>query len=206
MCTFLLIRHATHDYMARGIAGWLPGVHINERGREEAACLAEALAGAGIQALYGSPLDRTMDTAGYIARRLGLSIHVEESFAEVRFGEWTGMSYEELDRDPRWGFFNSFRSGTRAPGGESMLDVQARVIAGMEGIRRERPGERVAVVSHGDVIKAAVMYWLGMPLDLVERFEIGPASVSVVRLEDRGARVLRLNAAPPGAGGAEAWP
>lgn len=204
MCTFLLIRHATHDYMARGIAGWLPGVRLNERGIQEADRLAEALAGARVEVLYSSPLDRAMETAGQISRRLGLSIHIEESFGEVRFGDWTGMTFEELEGDARWGEFNRFRSGTRAPGGETLLEVQARAVAGMERVRRDRPGARVAVVSHGDVIKAALMYWLGMPLDLLERLEIGPASVSVVQLENWGARVLRLNGTAPGAG--EIWP
>ncbi len=205
MCTFLLIRHGSHDYLTKGIAGWLPGVRINARGREEAGRLADSLAGAGIQALYSSPLDRTMETAECISRRLSLPIHVEEAFGEVRFGEWTGWTLEELERDPRWLEFNRFRSGVRAPGGESLLEVQARVIDGMERIRRRHTGSVVAIVSHGDVIKAALMYWLGMPLDFLERFEIGPASVSVVRVEEWGVRVLRINAAAPDEGGGAAW-
>lgn len=194
MCTFLLIRHASHDYLGRAIAGWLPGVHINEPGREEAARLAETLADEGIEALYSSPLDRTMDTAGFIAHRLDLTIHVEESFGEVRFGEWTGATFEDLDRDPRWQAYNRFRSGTRPPDGELLLEVQSRVIAAMERIRDDHPQGTVAVLSHGDVIKAAVMYYLGMPLDFLERFEIGPASVTAITVGDWGAKVLRLNA------------
>ncbi|HWQ53947.1 MAG TPA: histidine phosphatase family protein [Bryobacteraceae bacterium] len=194
MCTFLLIRHASHDYLGRAIAGWLPGVHINERGREEAPRLAETLAGEGIEALYSSPLDRTMDTAAVIAHRLGLTTHVEEAFGEVRFGEWTGATFEDLDRDPRWQAYNRFRSGTRPPDGELLLEVQARVIAAMERIRDDHPHGTVAVVSHGDVIKSAVMYYLGMPLDLLERFEISPASVTAIKVGDWGAQVLRLNA------------
>lgn len=193
--TFLLIRHASHDYLGRAIAGWLPGVHINTRGREEAEALAGALAGAGIEALFSSPLDRTMDTAEFIARRTGLHVHVEEAFGEVRFGEWEGMTFEDLASDPRWEAYNRFRSGTRPPGGgELLLEVQARAVAAMERMRDDHPDGTVAVVSHGDVIKAAAMYWLGMPLDLLERFDVAPASVTEIVVGDWGAKVIRINA------------
>jgi probable phosphoglycerate mutase len=192
--TFLLIRHASHDYLGRAIAGWLAGVHINAQGREEALRLAEGLAGERIEALYSSPLDRTMDTAEILAHRLGLHIHMEEGFGEVRFGEWTGAAFDDLAKDPRWEAYNRFRSGTRPPGGELLLEVQERAIRAMERIREDHPGETVAVVSHGDVIKAVAMYYLGMPMDLLERFDVAPASVTEIEVGDWGARVMRLNA------------
>jgi broad specificity phosphatase PhoE len=207
MCTFRLIRHASHDYLGKAIAGRMPGVPINARGREEAARLADALAGAGIEALYSSPLERSMNTADFLARRLGLAIHVEEAFGEIGFGEWTGATFQELDRDPRWQAYNRFRSGTRPPGGESMLEVQVRAVNAMERIRNDRPQGTVAVFSHGDPIKAAVMYWLGIPFDLLERLEIGPASVTAIKVGDWGARLLLLNAAARGDGsGGKLWP
>ncbi len=194
MSRFLLIRHASHDYLGRRIAGWLPGVHINAQGRGEAERLASALAGTRIDALYSSPLDRTMETAQYIAARVGRPVEVCEDAGEVRFGEWTDADFETLQKDPRWHAYNAFRSGTRAPGGESMLEVQARIVGALERMRSEHPNGTVAVVSHGDVIRSAVMYYLGMPLDLIGRFEISPASVTVVEAADWGARILLMNA------------
>lgn len=192
--TFLLIRHASHDYLGKAIAGWLAGVHINARGREESARLAESLADACIEALYSSPLDRTMDTAEYIAGRLGLHIHVEEGFGEVRFGEWTGATFEDLDGDPRWEIYNRFRSGTRPPGGELFLEVQERTLRAMERIRDDHADGTVAIVTHGDVVKAAAMHYLGMPIDLLGRFDIAPASVTEIQVGDGWAKVMRLNA------------
>lgn len=194
MCTFLLIRHGSHDYLDKRIVSWMPGVHINEEGRAQAQRLGETLAGSGVAALYSSPLERAIETAAPIARRLGLEIHTRDALGEVRFGEWTNLDFDTLNQDPRWHAFNRFRSGIRAPGGELMLEVQTRMVAEMERLRGEHAERTVAIVSHGDVIKAAVMHYLAMPLDLLQRIEISPASVSVIRVSDRGAKVLRVNA------------
>jgi probable phosphoglycerate mutase len=196
MTRFLLIRHASHDYLSKGIASWLPGVHLNAQGREEAGMLADALAGTRMDALYSSPLERTMETARVIAARVGIAVEEREAFGEVRFGEWTDASFAELDKDPRWRAYNRFRSGTRAPWGEMMIEVQSRVVVEMERIRAERPEATVAVVSHGDTIKAAVMHYAGIAMDFLQRIEISPASVSVVEIADWGPKLTVLNARP----------
>jgi probable phosphoglycerate mutase len=196
MTKFLLIRHASHDYLGKGIASWLPGVHLNAQGREEAGMLADALAGTRMDALYSSPLERTMETARVIAARVGVAVEEREAFGEVRFGEWTDASFAELDKDPRWRAYNRFRSATRAPGGEMMIEVQSRVVVEMERIRAERPGATEAVVSHGDTIKAAVMHYAGIAMDFLQRIEISPASVSVVEIADWGPKLTALNARP----------
>ena len=201
MSRFLLIRHASHDYLDRAIASWLPGVHLNDKGMGEVERLAAALADSGIQALYSSPLERTMETASAISRRLNHPVQIRECFGEMRFGDWTDKTFEALNKDPRWHTFNRFRAGTRAPGGELMLEVQGRMVAGMEAIREELPEATVAIVSHGDPIKAAVMYYTGMSLDHLARIEISPASVSVLDVRDRGPKLLLLNGLP----GQSAW-
>ncbi len=101
----------------------------------------------------------------------------------------------ELEQDPRWRLYNQFRSGTWAPGGELMIETQARVVTGMERLRIDYPGRSIAIFSHGDPIKVALMHYLGMPTDFIHRLEVGPASVSVVRVEDWGAMVLKMNEA-----------
>jgi probable phosphoglycerate mutase len=194
MATLLLIRHGNHDFVNRRIVSWMPGVHINEEGREEAERLGEALAGAGISAIYSSPLERTLETAAPIAQRLDLAVRTNDAFGEIRVGDWTDVAIEDLDRDPRWRDFNRFRSGVRPPGGEMMIEVQARMVAGIERVRAEHSGQVVAIVSHGDPIKAAVMHYLAMPLDMLHRFEIAPASVSVVEVRDWGPKVWCVNA------------
>jgi probable phosphomutase (TIGR03848 family) len=189
----LLIRHAHHDYLGRAIAGRLAGVSISAQGRAEAAALTERLAGAGIAAIYSSPLERARQTAEPLARRLGLRIEICQPLSELDFGDWTGRTMAELEADPAWRRFNTQRAATRPPGGELMLEVQARMVAELERIRRLHPDASVAVVSHGDVIRAAVLHYAGIPLDFYSRIEIYPASISIIELDENGPRLIRLN-------------
>jgi broad specificity phosphatase PhoE len=168
-------------------------VCLSEQGRAEAATLAERLAAAGITVIYSSPLERALETAGPVAARLRLPIEIRDGLGEVRFGDFTGRTMAELDRDPAWHKFNHYRGSTRAPGGELMLEAQARMVAELERIRESHPDGVVAVFSHSDIIRAAVLHYAGMPLDLFERIEIHPASVSVIELGDAGPRILKLN-------------
>jgi broad specificity phosphatase PhoE len=103
------------------------------------------------------------------------------------------MTLSELANDSIWSRFNTNRGTVSAPGGEMMIDVQARISKQLECLRLDHLGETVAVVSHADVIKAALMLYLNMPLDCHLRLEISPASVSVVELAEWGPRVLAIN-------------
>jgi broad specificity phosphatase PhoE len=111
----------------------------------------------------------------------------------VEVGDWTGLTFDELQTRPEWRRFNTVRSLTRIPGGELMLEVQARIVSELECLRQRHPEQVVAVVSHGDVIKGAVAHCAGVPLDLFQRIEIAPASVSVLRLGDHGPYIQRVN-------------
>ncbi len=193
MTTFLLIRHAAHSLGGQTIAGRTPGVSLSPDGQAQAARLAERVSHLPIKAIYCSPIDRVRQTAQPVADRLGLPVRVNDTLAEIDYGEWTGRTLDELRPLPHWQRWNSFRSGTRVPGGESMLDIQSRVVAEMLRLRDHHPGECVAVFSHGDVIKAAVAYFLGVPLDLFMRIEIGLASISVVAVAEYGPWVLCVN-------------
>lgn len=193
MATFYLIRHGNNDKVGEAIAGWSAGVNLNAQGREQAERLSWKLLGRGITCIYSSPLERALETAAPIARALGLKVEVRETLGEVRFGEWTGKRFADLETDPHWKQFNSYRAGTRAPGGEMMLESQVRMVTELEGLRARHGGETVAVVSHGDIIRSALVYYAGMPIDLYQRLEIRPASFSVLQLEDWGPRIRSLN-------------
>jgi probable phosphoglycerate mutase len=193
MTTFLLIRHGHTDWIGRAIAGHTPGVGLSETGRKQAEELPRRIGHLPIGAIYTSPLQRTCETAEPLGRALNLPVHHRPGLIEVNFGEWTGRTMAELDQDPRWHRFNTQRSTTRAPGGDLMLDVQSRMVSELEDLRVHHPGETVAVVSHQDSIKAAIAHYVGMPLDLFHRFEILPASVSILRLADWGPQIVTLN-------------
>jgi probable phosphomutase (TIGR03848 family) len=193
MATFYLIRHAANDMVGTAIAGWTPGVSLNAEGRAQAERLGWKLLGRGITRIYSSPLERALETAAPVARALGLKVEVRDALGEVRFGEWTGKRVADLESLPRWRFFNQYRSGTRAPGGELAAETQARIAAELECLRARHPSETIAAVSHADVIRAALAYYLGMPIDLYQRIEVAPASFSVLELNDWGPRILSLN-------------
>lgn len=193
MSYIYLIRHGHTDAVDNYLASWAPGVPINSRGVAEAARVAARLRSVPFAAIYSSPLERAMMTAAPLSAALNLPVQECAAVGEFRFGDWTGRSLSDLNNDPGWQRFNAFRSGTRAPGGEIMPEVQARMALALEGIRERHPNDTVAVFSHSDSIRAALLYYLGMPIDFIHRLRIDTASVSVVRLEEWGAEVLRMN-------------
>ena len=127
------------------------------------------------------------------AAALGMEVAIRDGLREMNFGEFTGQTIAELDLNPLWHRFNLSRSNTRAPGDELMLETQARMVAELERIRYENPDGVAAVFSHGEAIRAAVMHYAGIPLDLYQRIEIHPASVSTIDLFAHGPRIVRLN-------------
>jgi probable phosphomutase (TIGR03848 family) len=191
MTVFYLVRHG--ETGARKINGRRTGVHLNHEGHAQAQIMAERFANIPVAALYSSPLERTMDTAQYLSRQLNLPIQTVNAIIEIDFGDWTGKTLEDLANDPQWQHFNSFRSGRRIPGGETMLEVQQRFVNWMDTVRRQHINQRIVVVSHGDPIKAAIMNYLGMHLDMYDRFDIGLTSVSILSVADDQARVLTVN-------------
>lgn len=193
MTTFLLIRHASTDSIGKAIVGRNPGVHLNPQGMREAETLAEWVAKMHVAAIYSSPLERARETAAPLARRLELPVNECEDLNEMNFGVWSGLSFEELHAMPEWHRFNSLRSVTAAPGGESMLDVQARIVALMKRLAQTHPQQQVALFSHSDVIKAALVHFLGSPLDLFQRLEVSPASVSTLALADAAVKIIGIN-------------
>lgn len=100
---------------------------------------------------------------------------------------------DELERNPNWRRYNEFRSGTRAPGGELMIDVQHRMVVRLQALAAEHPDQTVGIVSHGDPLRCTLAYYLGIPLDFLFRFEISPASLSILELAEWGARVTCMN-------------
>jgi len=193
MTTFLLVRHGAHLLGGDTIAGRMPDVRLSPLGHEQARRMAERVAKLPVRAIYSSPSDRTRETAHYLSERLELPVQVLESLYEIDFGDWTGRSLDELRRNERFRFWNSFRSGTRIPGGEVMIETQSRIVNDMLRLRERHGKGCIALVSHGDVIKAAVAYFLGVPLDLFTRIEIGLASISVIAIDEQGPWVLGVN-------------
>jgi probable phosphomutase (TIGR03848 family) len=190
---FALIRHASHVLLGHAIVGRTPGVQLSTSGLREAEALAQRLENSPIRALYSSPLERARATAGPIADRLRLDVQIADELNEIDYGEWTNRALADLHDLDEWRRFNLFRSGSGVPGGETMLEVQARMLWLVDRCCSAHPEQTVALISHGDVIRATLAYYLGTPLDLFQRIEISPASLSIVRIERYGPKVLLIN-------------
>lgn len=196
MTVFHLLRHGEHVLRGGVLAGRTPGVGLSLRGRAEIAAVADRLSGEKIEALYSSPLDRTRETAEILARRFDLPVQYRDDVLELDFGEWTGLTFEAVRADERWRLWSTCRSIATIPGGESMRQVQERVVRALCELRLAHPDRTVLIVSHGDVIRAALLFALGMPLDFFSRIEISLASLSTIRIDDFGIRVLAVNQRP----------
>jgi broad specificity phosphatase PhoE len=178
--TIFLIRHGHTDAVGRYLAGRAPGVGLTAVGQAQAEALPARFAGLPLHAIYSSPLERTRATAEPLARARDLEVRVEPAFIEVDFGEWTGLAFDELERRADWRAFNARRSAAVVPGGESAAVTQARVIEALRRIRLAHSDEHVAVVSHADVIRYALLHAAGASLDDVHTLTIGPGSVTLL--------------------------
>jgi broad specificity phosphatase PhoE len=190
----LLLRHAAHDDVGGYLAGRREGVRLGAAGRAQAARLAARLLDERIDAIVTSPRERAQETAAAIAALRGCEPPiVTEELDEIDFGSWTGRSFDELDRDLAWRRWNEARSLARTPAGDSMRDAQQRALSAIERFAAAPEPRTIAFVSHADVIKAIVSYYLGLPLDAWPRFDIAPASITRVVLNDWSVKIVTLN-------------
>ena len=184
MTQILLIRHAVNDFVKTGkLAGWTPGVHLNEEGQAQAVALGKRLADTPIDYLYASPLERTMETAEAVRQHHpNLTIQQTTELGEVRYGDWEGMEINKLVGRKMWQVVQQYPSRAEFPNGETMRGVQTRAVNAIEALVNTHPRETVAVVSHADIIKMVLAHYLGMHLDEFQRIVITPASISVLSL------------------------
>ncbi len=189
MATVILVRHGrTAANVAGVLAGRAAGIELDEVGRGQAARTAERLAVVPLVGLVSSPLERCQQTAQMIldGQDGPLAISLDDSITECDYGEWQGKKLSDLAKEAMWSVVQTQPSAAVFPGGETMAAMQARSIASIrrhdaEFESQHGPGAVWAAVSHGDIIKAILADALGTHLDLFQRINVGPASVSIVR-------------------------
>jgi len=194
MTMLLLVRHGLTAMTGPVLAGWTPGVHLNDRGREQSAALAERLSPVPVAAIVSSPLERCQETAASLAVGRDLQIETDEALGECRYGDWTGQELKKLAKDPLWKVVQAHPSAAAFPNGEALRDTQARAVDAVR-TRNAALGDEATwvAVSHGDVIKAIVADALGLHLDLFQRIQVDPCSLTVIRYTTLRPFVVRLN-------------
>jgi probable phosphomutase (TIGR03848 family) len=209
MTVVLVVRHGLTASTGKALTGWLPGIDLDDRGHQQAAALASRLAEIPLAAIVTSPLERCQQTAAIISNwRRSLdaveldmggqepAVQTDDRLGECRYGDWTGKSLRQLSRDPLWRVVQAHPSGVRFPGenGESMIAMQQRAVTAVRDWNaRLGPDAVYLICSHGDVIKAILADALGMHLDMLQRIQVDPCSLSIIRYTTLRPFVLRMN-------------
>jgi probable phosphomutase (TIGR03848 family) len=195
----LVVRHGLTASTGSALTGWTPGVVLDDRGIKQARELGDRLAGVRLDAIVSSPLERCQQTAAAIAEASAgqkLTVQTDDRLGECRYGDWTGQQLKRLAKDPLWRVVQQHPSAVTFPGenGESMIAMQQRAVSAVRDWN-DRLGRDAAylICSHGDVIKAILADSLGMHLDMCQRIQVDPCSLSVVRYTPVRPFVVRMN-------------
>ncbi|GAB4079357.1 MSMEG_4193 family putative phosphomutase [Modestobacter muralis] len=202
MTTVILLRHGRTTANTAGVlAGWTPGVQLDETGQGQVTAVAQRLSAVPLAAVVSSPLERCQQTAGAVleAQRAAgreLELRTDDRLGEARYGDWTGRPIKELAKEPLWKVVQQHPSAAVFPGdgGEGLAQTQARAVAAVREWNATLGPDAVWMAcSHGDVIKAVLADAFGMHLDSFQRIVVDPASISVVTYTDTRPFVVRVN-------------
>jgi probable phosphomutase (TIGR03848 family) len=194
----LIVRHGLTASTGKALTGWLPGISLDDRGQAQAAAVGARLGEVPLAAVVSSPLDRCVQTATAIAGAQAdpMQVLTDERLGECKYGDWTGQSLRKLTHDPLWRVVQAHPSAVTFPGpdGESMSGMQQRAVTAVREWNEKLGTDATYLVcSHGDVIKAILADALGMHLDMSQRIQVDPCSLSVIRYTTLRPFVLRMN-------------
>src|ERR1700682_1172966 len=181
------------DLTQKQLVGRTPGVHLSQRGTEQAERLVARLDGVPLAAIYSSPLDRSLETAAPLAAARRLEIVQDIGLSEVDYGAWAGQEFKQLRKTDLWKRVQVRPADARFPEGEAVREAQARIVGSLETIVNRHPQDCVAAFSHSDMIKFAVAHLAGIHLDLFQRLVVSPASVTAVVVGGAAPALVRLN-------------
>ena len=197
MTTVILLRHGRTTANAGGVlAGWTPGVRLDENGRAQAEAVAARLAPVPLTAVVSSPLERCQETAAAVVAGRKLELRSDDRLGEARYGDWTGRAIKDLAKQPLWKVVQQHPSAAVFPGpeGEGLAQTQARAVAAVREWNAALGPQAVWLAcSHGDVIKAILADALGLHLDQFQRIVVDPASISVITYTETRPFVVRVN-------------
>jgi probable phosphoglycerate mutase len=189
----VLVRHAVTAHTGPLLSGRMPGIDLSDKGVGQAEATAQRLAKLPIAHVYASPIERTTQTAQRIAAHHGLDVEPLEGVIEADYGDWTGGKIAELAKTDEWKVVQVAPSRARFPNGESLYEMQVRMVRALDEVVAQHPHETVVVVSHADPIKSAIAHYTGMHLDSFQRINVSPASVTVFDFHTYGVMMVKCN-------------
>jgi probable phosphoglycerate mutase len=189
----VLVRHAVTAQTGPLLSGRLPGIDLSEKGIGQAEATAQRLAKLPVAHVYASPIERTTQTAKRIAAHHGLDVEPLPGVIEADYGDWTGGKIAELAKTDEWRVVQVAPSRARFPNGETIREMQSRMVGTLDDLVLKHPHETVVVVSHADPIKSAIAHYTGMHLDLFQRVNVSPASVTVFDFHKYGVMMVKCN-------------
>ena len=190
--TVHLVRHGHHSLLAGVLCGRMEGIELDELGCRQMSVCAGNLFPAPT-AIQSSPQRRALQSASILAKHCGLAVEVVAAIDEIDVGDWTGRPFDDLNKDPGWHRWNSRRGSNRPPNGESMWRLQRRVVLHLEQLRDDAADGTIAMVSHAEPIRAAILHYTKIPLDHFLAVTVDPASVSTLYFDRRGVHVAQIN-------------
>ncbi len=199
MTLVLLVRHGLTATTGSVLTGWTPGIPLDDRGQQQAGALAARLAPLPLDAIISSPLERCRQTAGAIAavgEGRPAEVLQDERVGECHYGDWTGQPLKKLAKEPLWRVVQAHPGAARFPGpdGESITDMQHRAVSAIRDWNsRLGPKATYLICSHGDVIKSVIADSLGMHIDMLQRIQVDPCSLTAIRYTPLRPFVLRMN-------------
>ena len=194
----LLIRHAEVEARYQGVFGGQIDMELSPRGHQQAEALASYLQHTSVTAIYASPMKRVQQTLRpWIVNGVPKPIILTD-LREVSFGDWTGLSWVEVRSRygvSAWEWLHQLESAS-IPNAENAATLRARVEPCLRRIVRNHPGEEVAIVCHGGVIRMLLSILLELPLPRMGAFQIEYASISRVRLNAEQTELELVNFTP----------
>lgn len=198
MTILILIRHGDNEFLKHHkLPGQLPGIHLNKKGLEQADLLAETLKTVPIKAIYSSPLERAVETATPLARVKNLDIQQISDLMDTNVGKWAGRSLTGLRRSRQWKILQNNLSDFQFPEGETIQQVQDRVMKILHKIVPNNIKDTIAIISHADPIRLAIAFYLGLPIENFQKITISPGSVTILHSDQKMTRLLATNLIPP---------
>jgi probable phosphomutase (TIGR03848 family) len=192
--TILLVRHGQTPTTGRLLPGQARGLHLSDDGKKQAEAAAARIGKLErVTAIYASPLERARETAMPIARTRDLAVRIERGLMDLDVGRWTGERLDKVSKRPEWSSVQRHPSGFRFPGGESFMEMQTRMTGALARLVERHRGGVVVAVSHADPIKAALAHALGMHLDLFQRLNVSPGSITTIAYTGGPPMVLGMN-------------